>query len=411
MLQAQAQAPTDALYIARQPILSANGAVFGYELLYRAAETDTTCTAPGDPAAASVLSDALLALGLERLTEGKPAFLNVTRALLLSGACTLLNKKAAIFEIREDVEVDDEVIAACRDLRAKGYQLALDDYIPRTPADQLLPFVQFVKVDVLATSARQRTVLARWLRRKGIRLIAEKVETQQVLKQTKTAGYELFQGYFFCQPTTLSAKALPARQLAYMQLLSAVNQPNLTMGQLEDLIKHDVSLTVRILRCVNSAAFGVHREIRSLREALVMLGTKTISKWATVWSMAGINSGPGEVASLAILRARCCEIMGERLTHGNGADMFLLGLCSLLEAMTAVPMMVALEDLPLSAETRQALLGSPGTERSLLDAVIAYERGEWDEAERITDLLGLPAALLPAAYGESLRWAADLSRM
>src|SRR5688572_7962723 len=128
----QAQAPTDALHIARQPILNANGAVFGYELLYRAAETDTACTAPGDPAAASVLSDALLSLGLERLTEGKPAFLNVTRALLLSGACTLLNKKAAIFEIREDVVVDDEVVEACRDLRAKGYQLALDDYIPRT---------------------------------------------------------------------------------------------------------------------------------------------------------------------------------------------------------------------------------------------------------------------------------------
>src|SRR6266850_2259531 len=102
MLQADPP-PTYALHVARQAFLTASGQVFGYELLYRSAEADTSCTAPGDPAAARVITDALLSLGLERLTQGKPAFLNVTRALLISGACTLINKKAAVFEIREDV--------------------------------------------------------------------------------------------------------------------------------------------------------------------------------------------------------------------------------------------------------------------------------------------------------------------
>lgn len=195
-----------------------------------------------------------------------------------------------------------------------------------------------------------------------------------------------------------------------MQLLSALSDPNLGMTDLEDLVKHDASLTMRVLRCVNSAAFGMHREVTSLREALVMIGTDTIAKWATVWAMAGLNSGPSEVVTLAILRARCCELMGDRLTSGCGADLFLLGLCSLPETMLGVPMIAALEELPLSAEIRTALLGPPGTERSVLDAVIAYERGDWDEAESITDILGLPPSLLPTAYAGALRWASDLSR-
>ena len=122
--------------------LNAGGKVFGYELLYRAAQTDTSCTAEGDLASARVLTDAVLEVGLDTLTNGRPAFLNLTKPLITSQVATLLPHAAAVYELREDVEVDDEVIEACRNLHKLGYRLALDDFEVGSGAEQLLPLAQ-----------------------------------------------------------------------------------------------------------------------------------------------------------------------------------------------------------------------------------------------------------------------------
>ncbi len=389
--------------ISRQPILSATGDVFGYELLHSGADAD-------DPqSTARALSDTLLSVGLDELTDGHPAFLSMTRELLLSDACRVLPPAHAVFELDGTVAVDKELVTACRDLQGSGYSIALHGFTPKTPAEELLPFMRFVKVDAVATPAQERSQLARHLAHRGLRLIAERVGTRALVRDTQSVGFDLFQGFFFCEPLIVRSKPLPGRQLAYLNLLAALNKPTLTMGELEELVKHDASITLRVLQCVNSAAFGVRREISSLREALVLLGTGTIARWATIWAMAGLNSGPTEVVTMAVLRGRCCELMGDRLEQGTGADLFLLGLCSLLETMLGVPMLKVLEEMPLSAEIRMALLGAPGNERSLLDAVIAYERGNWEDAEQRCDLIGLPRDAAPRAYSDALRWAAKLS--
>lgn len=394
---------TETVRITRQPILSAGGEVFGYHLTHAAPGGN------GVPGAARALTDSVLSVGLEQLTDGRPAFMNVTRELLLSDACRVLPPAAAVFEIESAIAVDEDVMKVCRDLQSSGYALALHGFTPKSEAEQLLPFVRFVKVDAVETPTAQKTSVARHLAHRGLRLIAEQVGTRELARDAQTAGFDLFQGFFFCEPLVLRARPLPGRQLAYLNLLAALNRPTLSMSELEDLIKRDGSLTIRVLQCVNSAAFGVRREISSLREALVLLGTGTISRWATIWALAALNTGPTEVVTMAVLRGRCCELMGDRLSEGTGADLFLLGLCSLLETMLNVPMARALEEMPLSAETRMALLGAPGAERSLLDGVIAYERGDWANSEQITGGLGLPPDAAARAYRDALRWAASLS--
>ena len=227
--------------------------------------------------------------------------------------------------------------------------------------------------------------------------------------ETRQLGYSLFQGYYFCRPKTLTARAVPARQLAYLQLVSALRDPDLSITELENLVKHDVSITYRVLRLVNSAGFAVRREVTVLRDALMLVGVRRIATWVSVWSMSGLNRAPGEVATLAMMRARTCELLGNPL-DGDGDRLFLLGLCSMLDTMLGVPLEMALEALPLAAEIQGALHNLPGKERSMLDAVIAYERGEWTDAERIALGLGLPAESLPDAYRDALRWTATLAR-
>jgi EAL and modified HD-GYP domain-containing signal transduction protein len=403
--------PREGAYVARQPILDPTGQVFGYELLYRAAADAVSCQDPRDMAAARVLNDAVLTLGLDTLTGGRRAFINVTRHMLLNDLVTVLAPETIVVEVLEDVGVDEEVIAACKRLREKGYSLALDDFTLQTGAEALIPFARYVKVDVLATPDEERRQIEK-LTPAGVKLVAEKVESAEIFEEARALGYSLFQGYYFCRPTTFAGGALSARRLAYARLLAALNKPNVSVNSVEDLIKHDASLTYRVLRCINSAAFGIRREIQSIRQALVLLGLDQVRKWASVWALAGLNGGASsELVTIAILRARSCEIVA---THAIGADdaseYFLLGLCSLLDAMLGQPMNTAVAELPLSDTIRKALLGEQNSARSLLDAVIAHERGEWDEASRIAATLKVSPDRLPVAYADALKWARELSQ-
>jgi EAL and modified HD-GYP domain-containing signal transduction protein len=398
--------------VARQPILDQLGRVFGYELLYRATSDATSCTAPGDLAGARVLTDALLNLGLDVLTGKRRAFVNFTRGLLLGDAAALLPKESTVIEIREDVTIDDEVIDMCRKLHGAGFALALDDFVPESRAELLLPFASFVKVDVLQVWPVERKRLAQRLKSRGIWLVAEKVETADIAAQCHAVGYRLFQGYYFCRPTTFSASSMPARRAAYLRLLAALNRDDLTFEELDDLIKSDVSLSIRILRSINSWLYGLPQEITSIRHAIAFLGLDQIRKWASVWALAGMNdTGTAETVSVALLRARCAELIGNRL-HGSeeGASYFLLGLCSLLDAILNRPMAEAVANMPLSSEIIDALLGKPNAPRAVLDTVIAYERGRWDEAAASMARLGLPDTNFADIYADALRWTRSLAK-
>src|SRR6185503_7567312 len=303
--------PRTMVHVARQPILDAHNRVFGYELLYRATQTDTSCTAEGDLASARVLTDAVLEVGLDTLTAGRPAFLNLTKPLITSQVATLLPHAAAVYELREDVEVDDTVVEACRDLHARGYRLALDDFVTGSPAEQLMPYVSFVKIDVQLTEMPLVLELPKRYKPHRVTMVAEKVETREVFDATRLAGYTLFQGYYFCRPVIQTGSTLPARHTTYLRLLSALNRPDLTVRELEALIKEDAALSLKVLRCVNSAALPLRREVRSIHDAVVMLGIGPIKQWASVWCLAGLNKGGSpELATLALLRARSCELAG-----------------------------------------------------------------------------------------------------
>jgi EAL and modified HD-GYP domain-containing signal transduction protein len=196
-----------------------------------------------------------------------------------------------------------------------------------------------------------------------------------------------------------------------VQLLAAVNRPNLSFDELEHLVKHDLSLSYRVMRSANSAAFAVHREITSIRTALVLLGFEQIRKWASVWAIAGLSGGeaPGAV-SLALVRARGCERIGELVGGSDTSGLFLLGLCSLLDVILRQSMEVALTDMPLPSPVREALLGARNKARTALEVIIAYERGEWEAAGELIEQLGIEQSALPNIYADAVRWARQLSQ-
>jgi len=399
------------VFVARQPILDGGRRVFGYELRFHSMAGTRDGAAPDDYATARVISDGLLAIGLDNLIDGRRAFVNVGRRLLLEGIPAVLPPERVVIELSADVEADNEVLAACEQLRKSGYSISVDDFVMNEWTRDLVSFAQYLKVDYPSISdpeARASILASRGP--KGPALIAKRIETLDAFETASRDGYSYFQGFFFGRPLILQGRDVPGHQLANLRLLRALNDPDLSVHQLEELIKHDAALCYRILRTVNSAAYALQTTVHSIREALILLGRDTVRRWASLWALAGLNEqAHAELVAMSTVRARCCELLGQ--SQGGeelGTEGFLVGMCSLLDAILGRPMAAVLADLPLADETRDALLGEDNRTRPLLECAIAYERGDWDRSAELVSRAGIKLTVLPIAFAEALRWSREL---
>jgi c-di-GMP-related signal transduction protein len=395
------------VFVARQPIFDREKKVMGYELLFRSGLENYYNALDADKATVDVISNSFFVIGFDTLTDGKRAFINFTRNLLVKGIAGLLPKEAVAVEILEDIQPDEQMIAICRNLREGGFTVAMDDFIFKDRDNPLVAFADIVKVDFMGTSPEQRRTLCQDLTAKGVRALAEKVETAQDFDQALADGYSFFQGYFFSKPVVQSGKRITGNKLTYLQVLYQVNQPGISYEDLEGLIKQDISLTYKLLRFMNSAWFGFRSEIKSIRHALILLGPKEIKKWFALIALSHMASDkPQELILRAVSRAKVAEglapLVGMKDRH---SELFLLGMFSLIDALTDTPMAEIMAKLPLDQEVKNALLGAPSRYKPVYDLIIAYEKGEWDPFAANAEKLNLDEGAVPDLMHESLKWA------
>ena len=411
MPQEQVALPSGpAVFVARQPVLDKSGRLRGYELLYRqSGSAETRAGASDDVATASVI-ESMFGMGFDTLTGGKRAFINVSRSLLVEGVPAILPKERVVLEIGEDVTAEDPaVVEACRDLKKHGYAIALDHFSLSERTEGLLPFADFIKIDFQEAS-RSSVRLPAFGAGEGPALIANRVETAERFQEAVVGGYDLFQGFFLGRPMLKETRTVPAQHMAGVRLMHALHDPNLSILALEELVRHDPALCYLVLRTVNSAAYALRSTVTSIHDALVLLGRDTIRRWASLWALSGLSQhAHAELVTMATIRARCCELLGASTRNDEAAaEGFLVGMCSLLDAILEQPMPALLESLPVSANVREALLGGDNPPRRMLDCAVAYEEGNWDQCFSLARNAGLNPAVLPAAYSEALRWAAEL---
>jgi EAL and modified HD-GYP domain-containing signal transduction protein len=364
-------------FIARQPILDCNQQLYAYELLFRSGENAAFNDADGERASQSTLDLSLL-LGAGSFTEGHRAFINCTRSTLCSGVVSTLPKELVVLEILEDVPADAETVECCRQLRASGYSFAMDDIVSdEDERHALIGLSDYIKTDFLLTDARQQLSIARRYGRNGRQMLAEKVETHEQFTAAKAMGYTLFQGYFFCRPQTLKARDLPSSHLGYLKILQKAFQREINIPELAQAIREEPSLCYRLLRYLNSAAWGVY-QVNSIVHALSLMGSDEIRRWVsmvTAISLAGPRSR--ELIRLALIRARFCELVAGHLNMAS-TDFFLTGLFSLLEAILDRPMAQIVQHIPVSEACREALNGASNRQGLALQLSIATSRGHWE---------------------------------
>jgi EAL and modified HD-GYP domain-containing signal transduction protein len=394
------------IFIARQPIFRRNRKVYGYELLFRSGLSNYFDSKfDGEHATSSVITNSFLLIGIEKMTEQKKAFINFTEDMLLREYPALFPHEYTVVEVLENVKVTPEIVAACRNLVHKGYTLALDDFEYSPEMDPLLEIAHIVKFDVQAMSLEELQRDVDHVSRYDVRLLAEKVETNAEFEQTRDMGFSLFQGYFFSKPNIVTGRDIPGSQLQYLQILKMIQDENYDFDKIADLVSHDVSLSYKLLKYVNSAAMRRRVEIKSLQNAVAMVGEVNLRKWLSLIMLSYLaEKKPEELLRLSIQRAAFCEQVGEQLA---GLDFtrscYTVGMFSLLDVLLDQPMETILKEINLSEEITDTLLGMPtGSLANVLLLAKAYERGAWKWVSRVSDALGMQRDDLPLYFEKAL---------
>ncbi|MBI3646173.1 MAG: HDOD domain-containing protein [Acidobacteriales bacterium] len=393
-------------FVARQPIFDRMQNVFGYELLFRNGLEDYFHADP-EFASRSTLDSSLL-FGLNTLCDGRRAFLNCTREVLLKDLVTLLPANQTVVEILETVEPGDRVIAACKRLKEAGYLIALDDFAPNDPRSTLCDFADILKIDFRATKPEERAGLMRRFGTAKRRMLAEKLETPQEFRQARDMGFVLFQGYFFRRPEVMMAREVPASKLHYLRLLEMVCRAELDLRELERAIKQEASICYRLLRYLNSPLFGFSLEIKSIRHAMAILGERELRRWIRlVVTVGAAEQKCSELVLTGLARARFCELLSARLR--SDSDLFLMGLLSIMDAILEVRMDVLLEQLPVDKETKAALLGQASRLRPLYQLMLAQESGEWGQSCELAEHMKISDEEVAEKWWQAMQWAQNVT--
>ena len=403
----QSSAVTD-ICLARQPIFSTTNEVVGYELLYRRVSTDTSAGGSNRAImAADVTVHTFINIGLEQLTAGRSAFMNFTREMLLDRTFMLMPPDAVVIELLENIEPDEEVERACEELVGAGYSLALDDFVWSPKYARLLELAEIVKVDVLNQPATTLDETAQRLATYDVQLLAERVETAEVRAVCAGLGYELFQGYYYARPEMVVRRALTTDELTIAQAMTVMRDVRTSDAEAEAVFSADVGLSYKLLRMVNSAARG-GRGIESIRHAVQLSGRNELGKWLAlllVSSMAARGGTNRELVHLAVQRGRMCELLaGSTGRDRDSGACFLVGLFSLLDSISGVPMAELMAAIQLAPAVRDALVARTGPYADALKLAEAYEQGAWDVVAKDASSSGLNAAQVSALYVQSLAW-------
>lgn len=384
--------------VGRQPIFDRNRRIAGWELLFRNASGVRGEISDGDQATAQTLLNAVVEIGLHKVSGGEPVYFNCTRNFLEQKSM-LLPPESCVLEVLEDIPPDPPVLESLDRLRASGYRIALDDFIFEPRLVPLVERAHIIKVDVASLGLKALGGQVEELRHFPVQLLAEKIESEHELEECHRLGFSLFQGYYLRRPETLSSKSADSSRLTVLTLLGECRKPDADIDKIARMLAADPAVSFKTLQLANSALFSPRRPISSIPQAVVVVGLNALARLATLLVLAGLDDCPSSYLEVALQRGRMCELLASR-TRACSDTAYLTGLLSILDAAMGAPFSELAPELPICDEIKDALLGHAGDLGALLKTVIAYESGEPGLNES-----GIPADCIESAFWDAARHA------
>ncbi|MDO9307580.1 MAG: EAL domain-containing protein, partial [Deltaproteobacteria bacterium] len=404
------EGPVEKFFLGRQPILDRTQEIVGYELLFRSADIDHAVFESYSHASASVIAHALSSFGIHEVLGGKFGFVNVHLRVLLSEMLELLPVGQTVLELLEMIELDEQVIERCRELKELGFLLALDDHEFDPCNTEIYSVVDIIKIDILLTGMEALPEIARQLRKYPVKLLAEKVETVEQFQICYDLGFEFFQGYFFARPVVLKRKKIDVSGLAMLKLLQQLTM-DAPVNVIEQTFKENPALSYNLLRLVNSVAMGMREKIKTLRHAIVMLGVNHLRRWIQLSLFAGHDSRSinHPLLEMAAVRGRLLEILVRQLSNADFGDeraeaAFMVGILSLLDVLFETPMEEIISNLNLNDDVSLALLKRGGPLGRMLTLAEKLEVTDFDAVNLLLKECGVSLDQLLTAQLEAFNW-------
>lgn len=397
--------------IARQPIVNDRHQVVGYELFNRA-RTPYGHTADSD---VTLVFTALSHAGEEELVGTKLIFVNCTHESLSGEHLDLLPPERVVLEVPPLGHTAASEVNArlpiLQSLRERGFSLAFNHSVLESAYAAWLPLADYIKLDLSLLAPDQLTVMVRFASRHShAELIAEKVESAQQHELASRLGVALFQGYWFARPSVMQTKLLTPAQQNIVQLITLVREQASTEA-IEEVLKKDAGLAFNLLRLINSASFGMQREITSFKQAVLLLGMKKLFRWAAMLLTASREGGPPPaIGQTAVIRGRLMELLArDSLSHIDTDQAFVCGMFSMLDHMLGLPLPTAMALIPVPDAVAAAVLHREGPLGELLILAEACESRDNLLYQRSAEALQLDLERINGAHLQAMAWTDHLA--
>ncbi len=402
----------DKFFLGRQPILNREQKTYGFELLFRSANTLFANVTDYSQASASVILDSLTSFNYQELLGRHYGFFNVNEHILMDDALELIPRDQAVIELLETIELTDQIIDRCFELKEKGFRLALDDHDYGAIYEPLYKIVDVIKVDVLGKTDNEIAEQALNFRPWKLPLLAEKVETHEVFQVCHDLGYEYFQGYYFAVPTVLKQAKVDMSSITLLKLFNQLLKES-EIKEIEETFKQSPALTYNLLRLVNSVGMGLRVKIKTLRHALTVLGRRQLVRWVqlALFAAGDPRRKQSPLLELASMRGRLLELLvfKEKMTGGGSVQeiadkAFMTGILSLVDVLFETTMEEVVSQLNVDEDVRLALLEREGRLGGMLSLSERLEQSDFPAVAKVLARLNIKSDSLIAAQLEAIQW-------
>jgi len=398
--------------IGRQAIVSKSEEIVAYELLFRTPRAPDRADVPDDVRATSkTILQTLSCFGTRAIMGRHRGFVNVDAELLMSDTLEILPPTLFGLELLETMAITPQVVERCRELKAKGYVLSLDDHVYHPRYAELYDgVVSVIKIDVLETDPDALPEVMERFRRFPVKLLAEKVDTPERYQECQRLGFDLFQGYIFSQPSVMRKRRWDGSAAVIFKLMQQLTD-DADLDEVERTIKESPPLVYKILILVNSISMGLRTKVATLRHAIVMIGLQQLRRWVqlAVFATEEDTCLNDPVMDLAAVRAVFLEEL-VRLTplvrkDRNAPDEgYMIGILSILTKVYDISMEEILKNLHLPDEAIDALLRREGDYGTLLNLVEMVENLEFEEAADRLESMEIPLMSVLDCQKKAYSW-------
>jgi len=396
------------IFVGRQPVFDSNFKVVAYEIMARLPEEKQKKSAMAETA--QVLVHSLMDIGLDNLVGEHKAYMDAASSFMMDDITASLPPEKVSFTLLQTTPITGELIDGIKELKSKGYTIVIDDFIYSPQLEAAIELADVVKIHYPAV-AHCIADEVQQLRRFNVKLLISGLDTHEAVEACKSLDFDFYQGDFFCQPDTVKGEKLTDNKMAILRALQQVITAQ-AIDEVEDVVKQDVALSYRLLKYINSAAFGMKREITSIKQALTLLGLANIRRWLSLLSLAAIGENkPPELIKISLVRGKMLELTASIMGYDNQSDYFILGMFSVLDALLDQPMKTALEGIALPKDVRDGLLMPDAKMGRILTIIRFIEHNSWQQAEAACLVIpDLNAHLLMQQYLQAIRWADEQMR-